>query len=84
MTIEIVLLIAVVGALILAAFFIGAKIGQTVAKGERIEAPNPIKAVSEIKEKKEAQKEKDRMDVIWDNIENYNGTSIGQRDVPKG
>ena len=45
---EIVLILAV-GALNIACFLIGAKVGQRVAKGEKIELPsaNPVKAVRE-------------------------------------
>ena len=79
-----ILAIAIVGTLNIACFFIGAKVGQAVSKGEKIEAPNPIKAIEERREKKEARKEQDRIDVIMQNIETYNGTSSGQKEVPKG
>lgn len=84
--IEIIAIIAIVGTLNIACFFIGAKVGQKVAKGETIETPNlnPIKAFEERREKKEAQAEQDRIDIIMQNIETYNGTSSGQREVPKG
>jgi len=79
-----VLAIAVVGTLNIACFFIGAIVGQKVSKGETIKAPNPIKAVEEHRDRKEARKELDRMDIIMQNIEAYNGTSSGQQEVPKG
>lgn len=78
------LTIAIVGTLNIACFFIGAKIGQATAKGEKIEAPNPIKAIEEHRERKEARREQDRIDIIMQNIENYDGTSYGQKEVPKG
>lgn len=77
------LLIAEVGTLCIACLFIGAIIGQKASRGEKIEAPHPIKAIEEHREKKEARKELDRMDVMMQNIESYNGTGIGQKDVPK-
>ncbi len=79
-----VLEMAIVGVLNIACFFIGAKVGQKVSKGEPIEAPNPIRAITEHREKKEARREQDRIDVIMQNIESYNGTSSGQKEVPKG
>ena len=83
---ETILIIAIVGALNVACFFIGAKVGQTVAKGEKIEAPSldPIKKIQERQGRKEAEKEQERIDTIMRNIESYDGTSKGQEDVPRG
>lgn len=83
---EIILILAV-GALNIACFFIGAKVGQRVTKGENIELPsvNPIKAVKEHNEQKraekEAEREQKRIKTIMENIENYDGTPNGQKDV---
>lgn len=79
-----VLMLFVMGAVNVACFVIGAKVGQAVAKGERIETPSvdPFKAVKEHAAKKEAEMERHRMNVILQNIENYDGTSKGQEDVP--
>ena len=81
-----VLLLAVVAASNIACFIIGAKVGQTVSKGEDIETPtvNPLKAYREHEAKREAQREQDRLETIMRNIENYDGTSHGQKDVPRG
>lgn len=83
---ESILLIAVVGTLNVVCFFIGAKVGQTVAKGKEIVAPNlsPVTAYKAHREAKEAEAEKNRLDVILANIERYDGTGIGQEDVPRG
>lgn len=80
------ILIAIVGTLNIACFFIGAKVGQTVAKGEKIEIPNvnPIEVIREHKDKKAAEKEQDRIETIMRNIERYDGTADGQQDVPRG
>jgi hypothetical protein len=83
---EIILILAV-GALNIACFFIGAKVGQRVTKGESVELPsvNPIKAIKEHNEKKraekEAEREQERIKTIMENIENYDGTPNGQKDV---
>lgn len=80
-------LIATVGILNIVCFFIGAKIGQTVSKGKEIEAPNlsklsPMNIYREHEEKKEAQREKEKLEVILGNIERYDGTGARQEDVP--
>lgn len=66
-------------------FFIGAKVGQTVSKGEKIEVPNlnPVEAVRAIKEKHEARQEEDRIATIMSNLEAYDGSSVGQKEVPR-
>ena len=82
-----ILLTLVVGTLCIVCFFVGAKVGQTVANGERIETPdlNPVKAIKEHWEKasaeREYEKEQTRVDTIMRNIEAYDGTSNGQMDV---
>ncbi len=78
------LLLAVMGATNILCFVIGAKVGQAVARGEKIETPsvNPLQAVREHKGRKLAQAEQDRIDTIMRNIEGYDGTSRGQEDVP--
>lgn len=87
---ETAILIAIVGALNIVCFFIGAKVGQTVSKGERIETPelNPVKAIKEHQERKAAEKEHEkeqsRIDTIMRNIEAYDGTTRNQEDVPRG
>lgn len=76
--------ILALGFICLACFLAGAKIGQTVAKGEDIKLPsvNPVQAVRDNRSKKQVQKEQDRYSVILQNIDNYDGTGSGQRDVP--
>lgn len=78
-----ILIILVVGALNIACFFIGAKVGQKVSKGEPIEMPsvNPIEAIREHNDKKEADREQDRLETIMRNIERYDGSANGQEDV---
>jgi hypothetical protein len=78
-----ILLVATVGALCIGCFLIGAKVGQTVSKGESIELPsvNPFEAYRKHEAKKEAQAEQDRIDTIMRNIECYDGTGNNQEDV---
>ena len=82
-----ILLIAVAGTLNIVCFFIGAKVGQTVTKGKEIEIPkisSPVTAYKNHLALKEAEEEKNRLDIILRNIERYDGTGNGQEDVPRG
>lgn len=78
-----ILLSLTVGTLCIVCFLIGAKVGQTVSREEKIELPNlnPIKLVSEIHDEFKAEKEKSRVEKIMHNIDAYDGTSLGQRDI---
>jgi hypothetical protein len=84
MQIKDILLSLAVGALNIACFLIGAKVGQKVAKGEEIKLPevNPMKAIQEQRNRKAAEAEADKVAVILENIENYDGTGAKQKDVP--
>lgn len=78
-----IMMIVCLGALNIVCFFIGAKIGQKVVKGEEIKAPEitiptPIR---DYQKKKQAEAEQNKIDTILQNIEAYNGTSAGQKDV---
>ena len=77
------LLILTTGLLCVVCFAVGAKVGQTVSKGEDIELPtvNPFEAYREHEAKREAQREQDKLNTIMQNIEKYDGTSAGQEDV---
>lgn len=78
-----IILILVVGTLCIACFLIGVKVGQKVVKGEEIEIPslNPAKAYREAQDRKQAEREQTRLDTIMQNIERYDGTGLGQKDV---
>ena len=80
----IIILIAIVSTLNIVCFFIGAKVGQTVSKGEKVELPevNPMQIIRNKADRKEADKEQERINTILHNIENYNGTEYGQKDIP--
>ncbi len=64
-------------------FWIGAKVSQKVQRGEVLEAPNPMKAIRENRSRKEAEFEANRESTILENIENYDGTGRGQKDIPR-
>ena len=79
------LTILAIGFVCMACFCVGAKVGQAVSKGETIETPtvNPVKAIKEHRARQEAEMEQSRIETIMQNIENYDGTSHRQEDVPK-
>lgn len=81
-----VLTLAVFGAVNIFCFLIGAKVGQKVSRGETVVMPtvNPMEMVQRHRAKQKAVAELDKLDAIMRNIETYDGTSNGQRDVPKG
>lgn len=78
-----VLFIALTGFFNIVCFVIGAKVGQTVVKGEKVEMPkiDPFKAYREREAKKEAKIKQDKLDTVLRNIDRYDGTSKGQEDV---
>ncbi len=75
--------IAVVSTLNIGCFLIGAKVGQKVSRDETIELPNlnPVKIAREIKENREADKVQSKLETIMHNIDSYDGTGYGQKDV---
>lgn len=84
---ETILLVLVIGILCIVCFFVGARVGQKVVKGEEIKAPsisklNPMNIYKEHQEKQEMEKEKNKVETILRNIERYDGTDTGQEDVP--
>lgn len=84
---ETMLLVLEIGILCIVCFFIGARVGQKVVKGEEIKAPsisklNPVNIYKEHQEKEETEKEKNKLETILRNIERYDGTDAGQEDVP--
>ena len=81
-----ILLALVVGTLCIVCFFVGARVGQKVVKGEKIETPREAvkNAVIEHQERKETKRQQDKLETIMRNIESYDGTGNGQEDVPRG
>ena len=80
------LLMLIMGAYGVVCFLIGASVRQKVDKGEKVEVPtvNPLAIAREYREHKEEEEKKSRMDAILRNIDAYDGTEVGQKDVPKG
>ena len=79
---ETLIIVAIVSAMNILCFLIGGKVAQMIYKGKEIKiVPNPVKEIKEAIEEKEISKEEQRFKDIADNIDNYNGTSIGQKKI---
>ena len=80
---DIVWLLAIASVTNIACFVVGAKVGQTVSKGETIETPtvNPMEVYRKNQAQKEAEREKKMYDTILRNIDIYDGTGYGQEEV---
>lgn len=79
-----VLLMAVMAASNILCFLIGARVGQKVTKGEEVKLPDPMEAVREHQSKREMEHKMSQFEAIMENIDNYDGTGYGQKDVPRG
>lgn len=65
-------------------FLIGAKTGQMVLKNKDIKilsVPNPIKKVKEYRQYQDEQSYQENVKNMWDNINSYDGTGLGQKDI---
>jgi len=80
---ETIILVLLMGGMNLLAFLIGARVAQKVDKGEEIELPsiNPMQTYREFTEQREANKAQEEMNIMMENINNYDGTGRGQRDI---
>ena len=72
--------ILIVSGLNIICFFIGAMVGQRVFERKPV-IINPVKEIQQKMEEKEISKEEQRFKDIADNIDAYNGTSIGQKKI---
>lgn len=84
MEILIISLVAITGASNILCFLIGASVRQKVDKGEEVKLPNvnPVDMYHEHKDKEEKKLKANQREVLLRNIERYNGTSLGQEDIP--
>lgn len=81
MTILIAILISTINLL---CFYFGYKVGIKTNNKEEInlDGINPVKVINTINQSKEEAKEQERMRIIAENIDSYNGTGLGQKDIP--
>lgn len=79
-----IILCTIFGAFILVAYSLGLKNGQKLSKSEEIVMPelNPVKAIQKEIESTEEKRKQEAFDVMMDNIDNYDGTGLGQKNIP--
>lgn len=84
MTLELILFCSIFGLIIMASYTLGLRNGQKLAKKEEITMPdvNPVSIVNKQIEKHEIKKEQDLLNIMMDNIDNYDGTGAGQKELP--
>lgn len=82
---ESILLAITITTLNVVCFLIGASVRQKVDKGETVKLPNvnPVDLYHEHKAKEEQEKKEKQREVLLRNIERYNGTSLGQEEIPR-
>lgn len=74
----------VFGVFIMLSFCLGIVLGQKLNRGETIKV-NPVEIVQDhiedTKSKRKTQIEQEELDKMLKNIDNYNGSGIGQLDI---
>lgn len=80
---ETIALLFLFGIFIILAYTLGLKNGQKLKNNEEIKMPevNPIKIVRNEIDAFEQRKKQDVYDTIMANIDNYDGTGLGQKDI---
>lgn len=80
-----IVLVLITGIMNILCFYFGAKIGQKVINNEpvKMKIKSPIQAIKEHEERKEIKREQEIEETIMHNIDVYDGTSIGQKDIPR-
>ena len=80
---ETIALLFLFGIFIIVAYTLGLKNGQKLKNNEEIKMPevNPIKIVRNEIDAFEQRKKQDVYDTIMANIDNYDGTGLGQKDI---
>lgn len=78
---EVALLVVLISLSNLICLIVGAKIGGKAYRGEEIKLPNPMEKAKVIKVTKEHNEEQKNMDTMLYNIDVYDGTGLGQKDL---
>lgn len=77
----------ILGVFIIIAFTIGLIFGVGLRNNKEIRVPNPIKMIEEKKQEKKEQEIQNKQQTIMEmnlaNIEAYDGTEFGQKDIPR-
>lgn len=79
-----IILCTLFGVFILIAYSLGLKNGQKLSKSEEVIVPelNPVKAIQKEIETVEEKKKQEAFDLMMSNIDNYDGTGLGQKNIP--
>ena len=80
-TLEIILLIAVIGVINSICFLLGARTAQKLANKQEVVLPNPAREIRKIANDSEYRREREKVQKLLDNIDRYDGTPFGQQDV---
>lgn len=76
--------VIIISILNIVCFLIGAKVAQMMYKNKEIKMiPNPVEMIKEYQNEKENDKEAEKFKIIAENIDNYSGSNIGQKVIPK-
>lgn len=80
---ETIALLFLFGIFIILSYTLGLKNGQKLKNEEEIKIPeiNPVKIVRNEIETFEQKKKQDAYDTMMANIDNYDGTGLGQKDI---
>lgn len=78
-----ILLLFLFGIFIITSYTLGLKNGQKLMNNEEIKMPeiNPVKIVRNEIESFEEKKRQDAFETMMSNIDNYDGTGLGQKDI---
>jgi len=79
--IETIILVIGVCLLNILSFYLGARLGQKIVRQEEIKLPSPVKIVKELEQKKVQKAEVQKIEKIFANINNYDGTNNGQMPI---
>jgi hypothetical protein len=83
---ESILFSTITGVFIMLSFIYGIKIGQKINKDEKI-VKGPIESFKEHREVKQFEKNLEKENTLNEineyNIDNYDGTGLGQKELPK-
>jgi hypothetical protein len=65
----------------MACLIVGTKVGQKAYRGEEIKLPNPVVKAQSVEDSQEYKKEQEAVATMLHNIDVYDGTSLGQKDI---
>lgn len=60
---------------------IGVDVGMKASRGEEIKLPNPVEKAQSFKDTQEYRKQQDAVETMLYNIDVYDGTGLGQKDI---